>query len=100
MIQIDSEDDEAAEEKKEGEEGDPTDPRASPAPEVIPEKDSKLDNKKPEKGIKGKKGSTQEEAPPVQEVDPNKKPDPNANKFVPGAIHLRRELVATTNQLQ
>ena len=105
MIAIDSDEDEAAEEKKEGEEV-PEDQRASPAPEAVPEKESKPDPKeakkpdKPEKGLKGKKASTQEEAPPVEVVDPNKKPDPNANKFIPGAIHLRRELLPTTHQLQ
>ena len=69
--------------KSEGEEEAP--PEEAPPVEVV-------DDKKGKKG--GKKGK--DEAPEQTEVEDDGKPDPNAFKFVPGLIHLKKEIQPTS----
>lgn len=95
--------DEAAEaEPAEGGEATPEDPTASiDKTEVSKSKDKSASRgtpaaaapPEPKKGAK--KGKGEAVAAPVEVEDPNKKPDPNINKVIPGIVHLKRENVST-----
>merc|ERR1712086_65303 len=85
----DEEDEENKEETKEEGEGEAAPEEA--APEVVEEKKAP-----PKKG--GKKGK--DEAPEATEVEDDGKPDPNALKFIPAAIHLKKEIQNTTSGVQ
>ena len=58
------------------------------------------------KDSKGKKGAAkggkkgEAVATPVEVEDPNKKPDPNTNKVIPGVVHLKRDTVSTVYAAQ
>lgn len=52
---------------------------------------------KPKEVKKGKKGEAVEE---VEVEDPNKKPDPNALKFIPGGIRISKQTINTMSALQ
>ena len=88
MIQEESEEEEEAEEKVE---------EAPVEAEVPPVVEDKKEEKKDDKKKGGKKGEVVEV---VEEEDPNKKPDPNALKFIPGGIHLSKSSVNTISSLQ
>lgn len=56
-----------------------------------------VEEKKAPASKKGKK--PEPVAAPVEVEDPNKKPDLNAGKLIPGIVHLKRDLVSTIQQM-
>jgi hypothetical protein len=65
---------------------------------VAPEetKDSKATGKKATEAKSSKSTKKGEVvATPVEVEDPNKKPDPNANKVIPSVVHLKRDTINT-----
>ena len=66
------------------------------APPVVQET-PKEEAKKDPKDKKGKKGeNATPDVAPVDE-DPNKKPDPNALKFIPGGIRINKQVINMIN---
>ena len=82
LIQEDSEEEDEAAEQEEQEK--------PPVEEAAPVEE------KPKEVKKGKKGEVIEEA---EVEDPNKKPDPNALKFIPGGIRISKNIVGTMSGL-
>lgn len=92
-LDSDEEEDEREEEKEEKKE----EPEA--LPEVVttpPEKD----NKKDKKNSKGKKEEKEPEPTESVAATPIGKPDPNALKFIPHAIRMKKEVISSMYKLQ
>ena len=88
----DEDEEEAKPDADEAEEKPAEDPVSTPPEKTQEEtKDSKKKAAAAAKG--GKKNETV--ATPVEVDDPNKKPDPNIGKIIPGVVHLKRENVST-----
>ena len=93
LIQEESEDED---EDPTAEDGDEKPPAAEEV--AVPQPPTPVEEKDQKKSAAGKKrpGKKNEvEEKPVEQEDPNKKPDINAGKVIPDVVHLKKDIVNT-----